>query len=277
MHDVAGQPVVSWDSRGHRLRHTYDELRRPTEVWLRAGLDPEILVQRTGLRRDPGRCAQPPHAGLSGLRWRRGRSPAKSTTSRATAAEQPAAGIGLQEHSRLVLCRSDGRGAVPCGHRIRRAQSADRGHVARRFPDPADLQRGEPARTRRCQPAGLVGHDGVGRQYRLRRQRPARVHRVRQRREHRVRVRREDLPPDAYEDDASRQGAAGPAIHPRPGRQHHHPSGPCAALQLLRQRRRFGRCYLRLRCPLPADRDRRSRAHRAARRRRRRRGTTNIE
>jgi RHS repeat-associated protein len=47
LQDVAGQPLVGWDSRGHRLRYSYDALRRPAEVWLRQNADPELLVQRT--------------------------------------------------------------------------------------------------------------------------------------------------------------------------------------------------------------------------------------
>ena len=47
LNDVAGKPLYGWDSRDHRLRHTYDALRRPTEVFLQEGNAKEILVQRT--------------------------------------------------------------------------------------------------------------------------------------------------------------------------------------------------------------------------------------
>ncbi len=33
--DATGQPIHRWDSRGHHIRHVYDELRRPTELWVR--------------------------------------------------------------------------------------------------------------------------------------------------------------------------------------------------------------------------------------------------
>jgi RHS repeat-associated protein len=47
LNDVAGKPMYGWDSRNHRLRTTYDELRRPTEVYLQEGIEPELLVGRT--------------------------------------------------------------------------------------------------------------------------------------------------------------------------------------------------------------------------------------
>jgi RHS repeat-associated protein len=47
LHDIAGQPIATWDSRGHRLQYTYDELRRAVEVHLRDGSGSARLVQRT--------------------------------------------------------------------------------------------------------------------------------------------------------------------------------------------------------------------------------------
>ena len=47
LNDVAGKPIYAWNSRGHRLRTTYDALRRPTEVFLQEGNEPELLVGRT--------------------------------------------------------------------------------------------------------------------------------------------------------------------------------------------------------------------------------------
>jgi RHS repeat-associated protein len=44
--DAAGQPIRAWDSRGHRLRHTYDALRRPLDLFLKPGTASEILVER---------------------------------------------------------------------------------------------------------------------------------------------------------------------------------------------------------------------------------------
>jgi len=47
LNDVLGKPFHAWDSRDHALRTAYDELRRPAELFLRRGADPEMLVQRT--------------------------------------------------------------------------------------------------------------------------------------------------------------------------------------------------------------------------------------
>ncbi|WP_304039163.1 SpvB/TcaC N-terminal domain-containing protein [Fibrobacter succinogenes] len=44
---VDGQPVLGFDSRGHRLRSGYDALRRPTEQWLSENGGAEKLVGRT--------------------------------------------------------------------------------------------------------------------------------------------------------------------------------------------------------------------------------------
>ena len=45
--DVAGQPIYAWDSRGHRSRHTFDALRRPSEHFVRAGTAPQRLAVHT--------------------------------------------------------------------------------------------------------------------------------------------------------------------------------------------------------------------------------------
>ena len=71
-------------------------------------------------------------------------------------------------------------------------------------------------------------------QHRLQRQGPAHAHRLRQRRQDDLRIRSADLPPDPSDDhpagraerprDAALQECrhrAGPALHLRPGRQHH--------------------------------------------------------
>jgi RHS repeat-associated protein len=44
--DVRGTPVYSWSGRGHRLRMTYDVLRRPTHLYVREGASTEILVEQ---------------------------------------------------------------------------------------------------------------------------------------------------------------------------------------------------------------------------------------
>ncbi len=45
--NVAGNPIYRWDSRNHRLRTTYDELQRPTELFLQQESGAELLVERT--------------------------------------------------------------------------------------------------------------------------------------------------------------------------------------------------------------------------------------
>jgi RHS repeat-associated protein len=47
LNDVAGQPAFIWNSRAHRLRSTYDALRRPLDTFLQEGSGPERLVGRT--------------------------------------------------------------------------------------------------------------------------------------------------------------------------------------------------------------------------------------
>src|SRR5262249_31414003 len=47
LNDVTGKPIYSWGSRGHRIRTTYDSLRRPEDSWPRVGAAAEILVGRS--------------------------------------------------------------------------------------------------------------------------------------------------------------------------------------------------------------------------------------
>jgi len=44
--DVAGKPLYTWDSRGHRIRTVYDRLRRPTDSLLQVGGGAEMVVER---------------------------------------------------------------------------------------------------------------------------------------------------------------------------------------------------------------------------------------
>lgn len=45
--DLTGKPLVNWNARGHRLRTSYDALRRPSETLLADGTKPEKVVSRT--------------------------------------------------------------------------------------------------------------------------------------------------------------------------------------------------------------------------------------
>lgn len=47
LNEVTGKPLYHWDSRGHTVRTTYDELRRPMQVFMREGGNAELLVGRT--------------------------------------------------------------------------------------------------------------------------------------------------------------------------------------------------------------------------------------
>ena len=47
LNDVAGNPLCAWDSRNHQFRTAYDQLRRPTDSYLREGGGAELRVGRT--------------------------------------------------------------------------------------------------------------------------------------------------------------------------------------------------------------------------------------
>jgi RHS repeat-associated protein len=47
LNNVAGKPIRMWDSRNHILRTTYDALLRPTQLFVKAGTEPEILTEKT--------------------------------------------------------------------------------------------------------------------------------------------------------------------------------------------------------------------------------------
>ena len=47
LNDVAGKPIYGWDSRGHRTYNTYDELQRPTGLYVSSGGNPEVLAEKT--------------------------------------------------------------------------------------------------------------------------------------------------------------------------------------------------------------------------------------
>jgi RHS repeat-associated protein len=44
--NIAGNPIYIWDSRDHRLRTTYDAVRRPVDKLLSTGAEPELLIGR---------------------------------------------------------------------------------------------------------------------------------------------------------------------------------------------------------------------------------------
>jgi len=46
LNDILGKIMLSWDSRSHRFRHEYDALHRPTNFYVRADQQSEILAER---------------------------------------------------------------------------------------------------------------------------------------------------------------------------------------------------------------------------------------
>lgn len=46
LHDVTGQPIRRWDSRDHEFNHTYDPLRRPTEIRVKGGVGLDNLYEK---------------------------------------------------------------------------------------------------------------------------------------------------------------------------------------------------------------------------------------
>jgi RHS repeat-associated protein len=47
LNDMIGKPIYAWDSRGHKFRTDYDQLRRPTGVTFNDANGPPLLVQQT--------------------------------------------------------------------------------------------------------------------------------------------------------------------------------------------------------------------------------------
>ena len=44
-HNIAGNPMRSWDNRGYQLRHVYDALHRGTQLFVKTGSGPERLAE----------------------------------------------------------------------------------------------------------------------------------------------------------------------------------------------------------------------------------------
>jgi hypothetical protein len=47
LNDVGGKPIRAWDSRDHQVRHEYDELHRPTRLFVQASGGTVMLAERT--------------------------------------------------------------------------------------------------------------------------------------------------------------------------------------------------------------------------------------
>jgi RHS repeat-associated protein len=46
LNDVSGKSLFGWDSLGHQVRHDYDALRRPANLYLQTGANPEVIAER---------------------------------------------------------------------------------------------------------------------------------------------------------------------------------------------------------------------------------------
>jgi RHS repeat-associated protein len=46
LNDAAGKALLAWDSLNHRIRHQYDVLRRPTNLFVQTGANAEVLAER---------------------------------------------------------------------------------------------------------------------------------------------------------------------------------------------------------------------------------------
>lgn len=47
VNNAAGNPMRTWDSRGHQFRYSYDSIQRQTHLFVREGMNPEFLAERT--------------------------------------------------------------------------------------------------------------------------------------------------------------------------------------------------------------------------------------
>ena len=47
LNNVAGNPIRTWDSRGHQIRYIYDEIQRKTHLFVKKKTNPEFLAERT--------------------------------------------------------------------------------------------------------------------------------------------------------------------------------------------------------------------------------------
>ena len=175
LNDVAGKPIRAWDSRGFLRRMTYDELRRPTGLFVTEN-GAERLAERTVYgesqgdadnHRDPRAISVFDGAGVVtseayDFKGNLLREPAR-------AAARLQAGGGLAAEPRRQ------RRHLHQQHDLRRAQPPAHRHLAGRQRLSPDLQRGQPARQGGREPARRGGGHAVRHQHRLRRQGPART------------------------------------------------------------------------------------------------------
>jgi RHS repeat-associated protein len=46
LNDVGGKPLLAWDQRDHRIRREFDAARRPLNLWVQTGSNPEVLAEQ---------------------------------------------------------------------------------------------------------------------------------------------------------------------------------------------------------------------------------------
>ena len=135
LNDVTGKPIRAWDSRRFMRRMTYDELRRPTGLYVTDGNGAERLAERTVYGESQGDAAQPPHPRLPGLRRRRRRHQRRPTTSRATSAESQARAAARLQGAAAELAAEparERRQLHDAARRTTRSTAPSRSTVARR-------------------------------------------------------------------------------------------------------------------------------------------------
>ena len=147
LNDVAGKPIRAWDSRRFLRRMTYDELRRPTDLYVTDGDRRGAAGRAHGLRRGPGRRQRTTAAGSTSASTTPASSPAGLRLQGQSAARAGATCVRLQgQPTGLARAPSATRRELHEPHDLRRAQSpAHVDHPGRQRLS-ADLQRGQPAR-----------------------------------------------------------------------------------------------------------------------------------
>ena len=243
LNDVAGKPIRAWDSRGFMRRMTYDELRRPTGLFVHGRTASSGWPSARSTAKARATAEQPPDARAIRSSTARASSPAKPTTSRATCCDS--------QRDLLPTTKARWTGSripTPNDGTFTSSTTYDalnrpthRHHAGRQRLSP-DLQRGQPARQGGREPARRGDGHALRHQHRLQRQGPARrssttataprrpttydtlTFRLTHLKTTRAPVR------TVWPRRSSRRGnRAGSALHLRPGRQHHPHRGRCAA------------------------------------------------
>ena len=189
LNDVTGKPIRAWDSRGFIRRITYDELRRPTGLFVTEN-GVERLAERTVYGESQGEANN--HrtrvfqvfdgAGVGHQRGLRLQGQSAAQQARPVARLQRRGGLAAESRAQ--------RRNLHQQHDLRCAQSSDGRHRAGQQRLSPDLQRSQSARQGGGEPARRGDGHAVRHQHRLQRQGTAHPDPLRQWRRDDVRVRR---------------------------------------------------------------------------------------